>query len=178
MARKRQKISQVHLAEALGVSAAMVTKLKAKGMPTNSVAAARAWRDANLDLRYRKEHRVDSNNGGHPSRTGEPSNDRDVVDDVHHLQALARDDFDRFAGALQAAMRAVPESRRDEVLLDFEVMELLCASTIALFEELKREDAKAFDLPPGPLSDDEADEMGIFWYQVAAGEVKVKRRPN
>lgn len=46
------------LAEALGISATMVTKLSQRGMPLDSVAAARRWRDANLDSGRRKEYRA------------------------------------------------------------------------------------------------------------------------
>ena len=37
------------LAEQLDVSTSMISRLRRRGMPTNSVAAARAWRTANLD---------------------------------------------------------------------------------------------------------------------------------
>lgn len=41
-------ISQKELAAALGIDPSVVTRLKAKGMPVHSVAAAAAWRDAHI----------------------------------------------------------------------------------------------------------------------------------
>jgi hypothetical protein len=45
----RTKLTQRKLAEALHISQAMVSRLHAAGMPTTTVAAALAWRAANLD---------------------------------------------------------------------------------------------------------------------------------
>jgi hypothetical protein len=42
-------MTQAELANELDLSAAMVSKLKARGMPTHSVADAEAWRATNLD---------------------------------------------------------------------------------------------------------------------------------
>lgn len=42
--------SQVAIAAALGISTAAVTKQKKRGMPVDSVEAARAWREQNLNV--------------------------------------------------------------------------------------------------------------------------------
>lgn len=49
------KVSQAALARALDISAPMVTKLKKQGMPVDSVEAARAWREQNLNIAQRKD---------------------------------------------------------------------------------------------------------------------------
>ena len=46
---KLLKLTQDHLAAALGVSQPMVSRLKARGMPTDDIVAARRWRETHLD---------------------------------------------------------------------------------------------------------------------------------
>ena len=46
---RKRGLTQADLAHALDISPAMVSKLKARGMPVHSVAEAVAWREANLD---------------------------------------------------------------------------------------------------------------------------------
>jgi len=45
----RTRLTQGRLAAALGISQSRVSQLRARGMPTATVDAARRWRDANLD---------------------------------------------------------------------------------------------------------------------------------
>ena len=52
--KRNGELSQAMLARRLGISPAAVTKAKAQGMPTSSVAAARAWRRAHLDPAHTK----------------------------------------------------------------------------------------------------------------------------
>lgn len=52
------------IAQALGISVVMGYRLRKRGMPIDSVEAARRWRDKNLDPCRRKEWRVDGNLGG------------------------------------------------------------------------------------------------------------------
>jgi hypothetical protein len=54
------KLRQRDLADALGVSPSLVTRLKARGMPVHSVEAAVAWRDVNLSWRRSKGVRLDT----------------------------------------------------------------------------------------------------------------------
>ena len=156
---KVQKLTQVALAMALGMSEAAITKFKSRGMPVDSVAAARAWHVANVRIR------ISTN----PARLY-----ADEIAAVHALWAVARAAMD--AGqpgvvlpALQAAMRAVPEEVRHLVELDFDVMSALCAPYADLLRETAGQVSTA---APGqtPMSDDDADLMGRFWYAAAAGE--------
>lgn len=47
-------MTQNELAEALGISKGQCSKLAARGMPTHSLEAARAWRRRNLDPAWSK----------------------------------------------------------------------------------------------------------------------------
>lgn len=49
-------MKQIELCEALGLSRAQVSKLVARGMPTDSVEAAEAWRQRNLDPMMKISH--------------------------------------------------------------------------------------------------------------------------
>ena len=57
-------LSNKDLAKALGISAPMVTKLRQRGMPVDSVEAAETWRRHNLSPLHSKEHRMGGNSGG------------------------------------------------------------------------------------------------------------------
>ena len=63
------KPSQFDLAAGLNVSQPMVSKLKKRGMPTHSVAAAVAWRAENLNVAHHREKK---------SAGPRPSDDVDV----------------------------------------------------------------------------------------------------
>jgi len=51
------------LAAALGISPQMVRKLERRGMPLQSVEAAKAWRSRHLEATRTKQHRADGNTG-------------------------------------------------------------------------------------------------------------------
>lgn len=85
------------LALGLGVSAAMVTKLSKRGMPTDSVEHAQQWREKNLE-----PSRLKSNKGGdampaRPSLVGDPVEVRNPV--MPSAQA-SQGDGDEFGGML------------------------------------------------------------------------------
>lgn len=115
------------LAQALGVSAAMVSKLAKRGMPTDSVERAERWRRRHLEpgrvkgVRYEdpKPPRAD------PVALSTAPLPSDPVAIANALGPAALDDFVSYELALRAALRAVPVARRDEVILDFEVWKLL-----------------------------------------------------
>ena len=74
--------------------------------------------------------------------------------------------------SLRAALHAVPEIERDKVELRLEPMRLLVAHVLALWPDDKAtlcDDGSPAYLDR-PMTDSEAQEMGAFWYQVAAGE--------
>lgn len=56
-------MTQVALGRALGLSPAAITKLKQQGMPVDSVAAAQAWREQNLNIAARKPQPVGLGSG-------------------------------------------------------------------------------------------------------------------
>lgn len=61
------------LGEALGLSKGQISKLAAKGMPTDSVAAARAWRAENLHPSWSPEARGEG--GAHGAATASASSE-------------------------------------------------------------------------------------------------------
>ncbi|MDO8287547.1 MAG: hypothetical protein Q7T69_21315 [Rhodoferax sp.] len=72
---------------------------------------------------------------------------------------------------LRAAMHAVPEHERSNaMLLPMEVMDVLTADVAAVMAEIDRADEGPATGEPMP--DNEAEEMGRFWYRVAAGEIR------
>lgn len=97
------------LAEALGISAAMVSKLAKRGMPADSVERAQRWRRRHLEpgrvkgVRYERER----------TRPTVP----DPVQLVEALGLAALKDFKTHGPALRVALQAVPEDRADEVRL-------------------------------------------------------------
>lgn len=163
------------LAEGLGVSAAMVSKLAARGMPTDSLGAARAWRDRNLEQARRKEFRAKL-----PQRKPAAAGGMDPGEAaLQHAEAIGRvaarmlaaGSFGEIRVELQAAMAAVPQPIRHRLQLDE-----------PLWSELVREvhDELEAEKPAGgasvSLSDSDVVFMGDFWYSVAIGEVRVTRQ--
>ena len=53
-------MTKKELAEALGISGSMVSRLAKQGMPFSSVAAARAWRELHLETARMKGFRADT----------------------------------------------------------------------------------------------------------------------
>jgi hypothetical protein len=64
-------LKQSELADGLDISTRQVRKLVARGMPTDSLKAALAWRSANLEPTQRKGSRIDGNPG--VARAEEPA---------------------------------------------------------------------------------------------------------
>lgn len=148
--------TQQQLAAALGVHASVVTRDKGRGMPVDSIEAARAWRLQHVRPRG-------SDNAARNSAA--------LLAELDSLWPLARaaleaGKFEVIRPALQSALRAVPAEARPHVHVDLEVMTELCSGFIGLMREA------APDLAParGRLSDAEADAMARVWYCIAAGE--------
>ena len=99
------------LANELGLSRSTVAGLKARGMPTTSAAAARAWRTKNIDLALAKENRV--------SRP-------DPAAAVTALGMAVLDDPSRLE-ELRTALMGLSKAAQDRVLLDFRVWDQLVA---------------------------------------------------
>ena len=64
------------LADGLGISTTMVRKCARRGMPTDSVDAARLWRSRHLESIRTKDFRADGNIGRQRKRHIEPQPDR------------------------------------------------------------------------------------------------------
>lgn len=161
-----KKQSQAAIGRALGLSPASMSKLKGQGMPTDSVQSARTWRDRNIrptantpELR-RTEPQVERTQSG-------------TVENVHAWMRMAATALARgqsiasMLPTIRAEMARVPTHQRGAVLVHPDVMDLLTASVAYQLpgedEFLASEDAT--------MPDDEAQDMGRFWYQVAAGEI-------
>lgn len=152
------KPTKTQLAEALGISRQEVHRYAKKGMPCESIEAARAWRMESVRVRISEP------------RAPAPAT---LIRLVHELQDAGaallaegrRAAFDAMAPTLRQALRRVPARHRSRVLLAMPVID-------ALTEEMQRT-LEEFEEPHGPLSDEEAQTMGEFWYATAAGEVVV-----
>lgn len=151
------------LAEALGISAAMVSKLAKRGMPTDTVERAQRWRRRHLEPGRIKGVRYE------PHR-------RPRVDPVEHANALgaaALDDFDGHALALRAALRAVPWERTGEVSLPVEVWEDLYGPEA--LELLAETSDPVEDSLMTPEQDEHAERI---WWGLATGQWAVAPDPN
>jgi hypothetical protein len=170
------------LAAGLGISAAMVTKLKKRGMPTDSVEAAAKWRRRHLEPARTKGMRMElprvidrgakapAASGGHVSNSAAP----DLVDaraamalrQAHELGLLADDairrgTFPTVAPMLRQAMARVPVAARAHIALSMEVWDALTAEPT---------DAAGSDSADGDEGDLPDEFMETFWQQIALGE--------
>jgi hypothetical protein len=165
--------SQNAIGRALGLSSASMTKCKKMGMPVHSVDAARTWRENNIAP---TAHQYLKRNPAHQPRHKPPHQSGAVP---HALALLgiaaaaleAGQTITAMVPTLRAAMHAVPMHERDgAMLLPVPVMDVLTGDVFAILADLDNtSEGPATD---GPMTDDEADEMGRFWYQVAAGEIR------
>lgn len=156
--------SQAAIGRALDLSPASMTKCKGMGMPVHSVEAARAWRAINIAPTMH----------GHIKRqaasvTPSPSQALPhalALLDIAAAALASGQTIDALVPVLRLALRAVPEHERDpDMMLQREVMEVLTAD---VFNAIKHQDTAHTD-----MTDDEAAEVGRFWYQVAAGEMRL-----
>jgi hypothetical protein len=113
-------MTQAQLARELGISGAMVSKLRVRGMPTSSLAEARAWRDQNLDPSLTKEMR-------RPDQAEDVQSARELAV-VNELGRLAHRDFGRYGELLRSAMLALTEEQQEHVVLELEVWDALCGT--------------------------------------------------
>lgn len=178
------------LAKQLDISAAMVSKLAKRGMPTHDVQAARRWRDRHLEPARRKDARIDGQRNadwrGRRHREAASAHDRAAaVARAESLAAAVRESMEAgqdpgpMLPELRAALRGVPHEARPQVAMDRGVWDAL---TVDVRRTLDRQEAEAADNGGADvggdasggeaedMSDDEAAEVGAFWYAVAAGE--------
>ena len=167
---RKKRMFQKDLAEALRISASMVTRLKQQGMPTNSIAGAKRWRDANLAPNLIKGARASWSTEKDSENTGRAES----VELVEHIAQLAEIDFLKWDSELRAAMRAVPERLREGLVMPFAVWEKLTRPALALLDELD-----GLDPPAAPstfaAADDPDDPLpGVFMYLLAADLIGVR----
>lgn len=110
------------LAVALGISAAMVTKLAARGMPTDSTEAATAWRRNNLSPFRTKQRRIDGNTGlrrgKRPALPLSPAELLKLATDIVGLLADCEgEDFALGCEHLRGVILALPEDMQLQVRL-------------------------------------------------------------
>ncbi len=165
--------SQAAIGRALGISPASMTKCKAMGMPTDSVDAARAWRQSHI--KPTAHGMLAAPHSPKPTLALQPS--------AAMAQALAMleiasstleagQSIAAMVPALRASLRAVPDHERDgSMLLPVEVMNVLVADVLKATIELD-ESADRCAETTVPMSDEDAAWMGHFWFQVAAGEIR------
>jgi hypothetical protein len=97
------KPSQADIARALGLSRAAVCKAVAKGMPTNSVEAARAWRDARPRRRLGAKETLPMppvepiTREGVATETATPPTPSDFMNPLKPATASEQADFDEIA---------------------------------------------------------------------------------
>lgn len=161
--------SDAHLARLLGLGRSAVAGMKKRGMPTHSLEAAQAWRDANLSLAHRK----DANSARWAN--GRQTADQLAAQAVSHAEALGLLLGDALAGGqapdpemasrMRGAMQAVPASHRDQVRLPVDVLDMLCGRFGQAVEQAAQQIGK-----PDQLTDDQVKRMGGFWFAMAAGE--------
>lgn len=143
-----------------------MVKLRKRGMPIDSPEVADAWRQANVrPTIYTSALR----NQARPAPVNQPG----AVDTVHELMTIAGAaladgrSIGSLVPALRAAMAAVPARQRDAVMVSGPVMDVLVSEVAA---RIARDDTA-----PGAcaahLDDDQAQYLGEFWYQAAAGEI-------
>lgn len=161
--------SDAHLARLLGLGRSSVAGMKKRGMPTDSLEAAQAWRDANLSLAHRK----DANSARRTN--GRQTAGQLAAQAVSHAEALGlllgdalasgQAPDPEMASRMRGAMQAVPASHRDLVRLPVEVLDMLCGRFGQAVEQAAQQVGK-----PDQLTDDQAKSMGGFWFALAAGE--------
>lgn len=169
-------MTKKELAALLGISGAMVTRLAKRGMPTDSLERAQRWRRRHLEPGRVKGVRYDRN--FKPSPQAQSMRTAPAIAplilaagllNVADVALSAGGCIDALVPALRAALAAVPAHERDDLLLPVNVMDLLVADVSAL---LPPADNAPMDGCDGGMTDSEAVEMGCFWYQVAAGEIR------
>lgn len=163
------------LALALGISGASVSKLAKRGMPTHDVDAAHRWRRRHLNPAMTKENRFEP-----AAAVPAVESEADGVSELAHAQRMA-DLADEMLplgklaavmGDLRLAMHHVPAHRRQDLQMALPTWRAL---VVAVLEVVEREtDVQTSDnADRAGLSDGDADELGAFWFSVAAGEIGV-----
>jgi hypothetical protein len=162
-----KKQSQAAIGRSLGLSPASMTKLKAMGMPVDTVEKAAEWREKNIRMSVSSPHAQIRNSC---RVTPVPSAAVKTACDWMNIAAAALAGGQSIAAMvprLRHFLAGVPVREREEVLLDSDVMDHLTADVAAvLAAEVPGADDTA------TMDDCESQYMGHFWYKVAAGEIQ------
>jgi len=154
------QLTKTQLADALGISRQEVHRYAKKGMPCDSIAAARQWREESVRVRLNEPR------GPSPAA---------LVRLVHELQDGAatlleegrRAAFDAMAPTLRQALRKVPPNKRDRVKFARPVFDALTDDVQRVLLSIQDEEGDS----ARELDEAQAERMGAFWYAVAAGEI-------
>lgn len=146
------------LAQALGVHPSQVARYVRRGMPTDSVEAAKAWRASHVRLRVPL--------GMHRAAGSAAQLDRLARLWPIGRAALEAGEFDMVAGELRSALAAVPHAARSSVMVDPAVMDALlhAQAGLVMVPSVAREDA------PGGRIGADSEDAAAAWYAIAAGE--------
>lgn len=164
--------SQAAIGRALGLSPASMTKCKAMGMPTDSVESARAWRHTNIKptAHAMLTKRTARQAPPPPQPFGAVPHALALLD-IAAAALEAGQSIAAMVPTLRAAMHAVPEHERNgTMLLPLNVMNVLVADMVNAMAAWDKEDGRTHSSEP--MSDEDADFVGRWWYEVAAGEVR------
>ncbi|WP_148279923.1 hypothetical protein [Acidovorax sp. KKS102] len=160
-------LSQNAIGRELGLSSANMTKLRKQGCPMDSVESVRAWRLERQNVAQRKPE----------PRRSKGTKDSHVAHAEACMQAAVAilesgASLDAFFPTLRAALASVPANARSRVHLDFDVMKVLLAPVLALVPPRESNPVNDDGTPAyvEQMSDDDAQAVGAFWYEVAAGE--------
>ena len=176
--------NRTHLAELLGIAKSAVTAQATRGMPTDSLEAAQAWRKRNIDPARMKGNRFDAHyqrrpvqTPARPSATPEPAwfELAALALDLAELVLESGQSIDALIPSLRAALHCVPEHERAALHLPVTVMDVLVKH---VSDALPRPETNPLNDDGTPfycdtMSDADALELGKFWYRVAAGEVRL-----
>jgi len=178
--------NRTHLAELLGIAKSAVTAQATRGMPTDSLEAAQAWRKRNIDPARMKGNRFDAHyqrrpvqTPARPSATPEPAwfELAALALDLAELVLESGQSIDPLVPTLRLALHCVPEHERAALPLPVAVIKLLVAPVLDALPDRAanpvNDDNTPFYVTGNAMSEADAQEMGRFWYSVAAGEVRL-----
>lgn len=172
-------MTKKELAMLLGISGSMVSKLAKAGMPTDTLERAQKWRKRHLEPSRMKGTRFNPKEIRPALLRSRPAalQPAQIVANaiaLLNIAAVANEagqSIESMVPTLRAALHAVPINERTNVgLLPPGVMDILVAEVFAV---CAGPDTEQLASEAATMTDAEAQAMGEFWYQVAAGEWRV-----
>ena len=161
----RNRLTQLEIAKALDLSPASIVKYKRKGMPMDSIDAAAAWHRSRVKV---TAHRMP--HAPAPQRPADSAATRaaDLLDLAANAHASGHD-ISALVPGLRSALHAVPAGDRAAMLLPVDVMDVLTADV----RKVLQDDEPGDDDAQGEMSGQAAVWLGVFWFSVAAGEIRL-----